>query len=211
MGIGAPASFEYWWSPLAAAVRFRLSPPSLFFRLVTVYSLRMLDMLVDLVRSGTLYDLLVKSPGVWKSLDVTYEEPRVRRLWTTLGSGGRVSLHQIFPCEKPFFHPHVWPSAILLLKGYQEMALAHAPWNQRPPPEPAHRVTLAPWSYYEMLTPNEWHSVRPLRDPSYSVMLSGKPFEGVASEKGSGKNPPLADEAVEDLRTVFGNLLLPDP
>jgi hypothetical protein len=76
---------------------------------------------------------LIREPERWRSLDVTYEEPRVERIWTELLSratgepdGCRISLHCIHPTEKPFRHTHKWPSAVLVCEGSYEMAVGEA-------------------------------------------------------------------------------------
>lgn len=107
--------------------------------------------------------------GAWNSLDVNYEPPQVHRMWVQHGDY-RVNLHRIFPCEKALYHPHPWPSAIHVLDGEYEMGVGTNRVE-------AARVVLAAGSRYEMLDILGWHYVRPLKEPSLSLMLTWAPHK----------------------------------
>jgi len=132
----------------------------------------MLDRLHVLL-GGPLCNMLASASTPWKTVDVTYEEPHVERVWTEW-EGFRVNLHRIHPCEKALFHPHPWPSAMVLCLGTYEMAVGRS-LDGSLPVETA-RVVLSEGSEYEMNDPYGWHWVRPLEKPVMSVMLTGKPW-----------------------------------
>jgi len=120
----------------------------------------------------------------WHSLDVDYTPPRVERIWIPF-ENHRINLHRIWPCDKALYHPHPWPSAIYVLTGKYEMAVGTKDVE-------ASRVVLTAGSSYEMINPEGWHYVRPLDEPSLSVMLTGKPFENQVFDHGDfGKDAPL--------------------
>jgi len=112
----------------------------------------------------------------WRSLYVGYEKPHVERLWRQIDNDHRIMLHRIHPCDAldVLFHPHPWPSAVLVLGEY-EMTVGFGAGMIRPPS--AMTTRLAPGSFYEMTHPDGWHGVRPLEVPSLSVMLIGRPWE----------------------------------
>jgi len=119
--------------------------------------------------------MLLRDPSTnWKTLDVLYEEPHVERVWTQLGKE-RIYLHRIHPCKRAFFHPHPWPSAVVLLTGQYRMDIGFGS-ALGPPPPIAASLDLKAGSGYEMLLQNSWHNVKPYGGPSLSVMLSGQPW-----------------------------------
>jgi hypothetical protein len=149
---------------------------------------------------------LIADPNTpWQTLDVLYEEPRVERVWLQFGNK-RIHLHRIHPCQKPYRHVHPWPSAILVLSGTYEMEVGKLPGNQ----VPAATLILSAGSSYEMLNPLAWHSVRPLIEPSLSVMLTGQPWgvpEPVQPKPDTSANRPLSEVAKGRLLGEFGLLL----
>jgi hypothetical protein len=147
--------------------------------------------------------LLTDSRTEWNTLEVLYEEPRVERVWTQVGET-RLYLHRIHPCEgRPLFHPHPWPSAILLLSGRQEMVVGYGDPNGEPPPI-ATRLLLERGSAYEMLDPFGWHSVSPLDGPSESLMITGKPWgTGAPKDTQRAQNRPLSAEVKRSILDSF--------
>lgn len=152
---------------------------------------------------------LIRTPEVWKTLDVNYDPPRVERLWLEWGDlskeheGWRIYLHRIHPCSEALFHPHPWPSAIKILSGKYEMAVGYGAGEQRPPT--AATLILTAGSSYEMIDPDGWHYVKPLREPSLSIMVTGKPWGRISPGKNI-KHNALSDEAKFDLLSTFGRL-----
>jgi hypothetical protein len=151
-------------------------------------------------------ELLRDSDG-WHSLDVDYEPPRVQRLWRPIDEthpGHRLYLHWIAPCEKALYHPHPWPSAIEIVFGTYEMGVGYG--TSAEDPQEAATVILAAGSSYEMVEPNGWHYVRPLRVPSLSLMVTGPPWAnrhpGLKSPQGK-QLQPLSEEAKRNLLGMF--------
>jgi len=126
--------------------------------------------------------LAVKS-NPWKTLAVRYETPYVNRVWIQWGEY-RINLHKIFPCEKSLYHPHPWPSAVIIFSGEYEMVLGKAhsfPVSLiRPKVGIVSTVVLGAGSRYEMVNRSGWHSVNPLGSPSMSIMVTGKPWSRIS-------------------------------
>ena len=156
----------------------------------------------------TLPDLLRDAAG-WQSLDVDYEPPRVERLWRDIvldpKDGGlfhyRVCLHRIHPCETALFHPHPWPSAVKILSGRYEMSLGDSSTVIDPPKVAT--LVLTAGSAYEMVHPDGWHYVRPLDEPSYSLMIMAAPF----STRHLGEKRPAEGKLEPLTPTNAANLL----
>ena len=137
----------------------------------------------------------------WNTLEVLYEAPRVERLWTQLGPN-RLSLHRIHPCDKPFYHPHPWPSCIFIVSGRYRMEIGYGdPLGSAP--LPAALIDLGSGDSYEMLDSLGWHSVAPYGGPCLSLMLSGPPYPGTPKHQHPHKNSPLAPEVRRELLASF--------
>jgi hypothetical protein len=117
----------------------------------------------------------LEDESCWNSLYVDYHKPYVKRLWKQVGDS-RIFLHQIFPCDRSesLLHPHPWPSAMKVIGGTYEMGVGYSETNEVP--VIASTLILPINSYYEMLDINSWHYVRPLDKPSFSLMITGKPW-----------------------------------
>lgn len=127
---------------------------------------------------------LLKDVGGWSSKFINYSPPFVERLYRDFVLGGvtyRVYLHRIHPCERAFFHPHPWPSAVRVLGvpgSTYEMAVGFGPNDRHDPPPHAAVIRVAGASFeYTMEHPDAWHYVRTSGEPSVSVMVSGPPWE----------------------------------
>lgn len=118
---------------------------------------------------------MLYSPEAWNSLDVSYEPPRVERLWKDWKDGHRIYLHRIHPCDTALFHPHPWPSAVKVLSGQYEMGIGYGKGQERPPV--AALTVLTAGATYAMTDPNGWHWVRPIGGPSLSLMVTGPKWE----------------------------------
>lgn len=162
-----------------------------------------------LLGSQELADLWA-AEAAWSSLSITYELPHVDRLWATLAPAVgrpalRVLLHRIHPCEpgKALWHSHPWPSAVKLIAGTYEHASGFMDRNGL---HTTARALLSPESSYEITDPLSWHYVRPIDEPVYTVMITGKPWP-----KNTAPKPlpqlPLTPEQIEELRGDFGDLL----
>lgn len=119
---------------------------------------------------------LLENKDNWQSVYVDYHKPFVKRLWKQEGDL-RIYLHQIFPCEKEesLLHPHPWPSAMKVISGFYEMGVGYSDTNKEP--IIASTLILPENSYYEMVDINSWHYVRPLENPSFSLMITGVPWK----------------------------------
>ncbi len=132
-------------------------------------------MLAELKRLKREISKLIGNPEtVWHTLEVLYEPPRVERVWTQIGEN-RLFLHRIHPCDQGYYHPHPWPSAVMILSGEQIMTVGSGE-PEGPPPPVTTTLHLTAGSSYEMLDPRGWHAVMPQRGPSLSLMLTGRPW-----------------------------------
>ena len=146
----------------------------------------MLDKLIEV--EGLLPELL-KNEGQWNGLFIDYHPPWVERLWLPWDDY-RISLHHIYPCpkERALFHPHPWPSAMRIVRGSYEMAVGYGSGSDIPPT--AVLIIATEGSAYEMTHPDAWHYVRPISEPVYTVMVTGKPW---------GRESPQATKALQPL------------
>ena len=120
--------------------------------------------------------LLLDKPEVWKSLDVDYYPPRVKRLWTTIGEY-RVFLHTIYSTKSDcLYHKHRWPAAFRQLTGSYEMGITYS--EAEISSDDARQLpTLAKFiinegSYYEMTQTDSLHYVKPITNVSRSIMIT---------------------------------------
>ena len=146
----------------------------------------------------------------WKSLFVDYHKPYVFRLYRQWRDIYRLSLHQILPVDDAsecLFHPHPWPSAIMIVSGQYEQAIGYRSAKdacfENSHPSKIVRSILRPGSMYEMLTPDEWHYVRPIGLPSYSIMLSGPPFSKPDKKENQPVSRPLEKDEIQMMFDFF--------
>jgi hypothetical protein len=149
---------------------------------------------------------LLSSRDGWQSLDINYHPPFVERVWRPWGDF-RIALHRIHPCapEEALFHPHPWPSAMRILAGAYEMAIGYGEGDE-PPPIAARLVAAGEDMNvrYEMTDPDAWHYVRPIEGPTYSVMITGRPWARRAPQS---EHPlrPLAEDKIVELLAWYAN------
>lgn len=146
--------------------------------------------------------MLLNEVERWNSLLIDYEVPKVERVWTQWGQH-RICLHRIYPCDKPYFHKHPWPSAMKIVEGRYEMSVGYNSGDDEPPS--AAKIILAPGSTYEMVEPNGWHSVNPLMMPVMSIMVIGKPWNPNLNKKNL-QLKPLTKEVSEEILNYFKNI-----
>lgn len=146
---------------------------------------------------------LLHQKNLWQGLYVDYHHPYVERLWTQWGEN-RISLHKIYPCERAaaLFHPHPWPQAAKILRGGYEMGIGYSQAHKNEPPL-ATRLFINEGSSYEMIDPNSWHYVRPIDEPSFSLMVTGKPWQSNETIGEKLNLRSLASEEKEGLFSVF--------
>jgi hypothetical protein len=120
--------------------------------------------------------VLLRDEASWKSVFIDYHPPTVERLWLPWRDY-RVCLHRIYPCApgEALFHPHPWPSVMRILSGEYEMAVGYGK-GESPPPIAALMIAAGDFRY-EMTDTDAWHYVRPLRVPTMSLMITGKPWD----------------------------------
>lgn len=123
---------------------------------------------------------LLQQEEIWKSVFVDYHLPFVKRLWTPFvfeNEEYRIYLHQILPCdlEDCLFHPHPWPSIMKILSGKYKMTVGYA--QGMIAPEVAMTLILPAGTIYEMTNPNGWHAVCPIEHSSFSLMITGTPWD----------------------------------
>lgn len=142
---------------------------------------------------------LLRDESIWKSVRVDYHPPIVDRVWTQFDNC-RINLHKIYPCEQgqALFHPHPWPSAMRILSGRYSMLAGYGKGEFAPPV--ATKLILNAPDEYEMTDPDSWHSVTPLDNPSYSLLVTGPPWDRWA---------PKSDKHLEGLgAAAFGDMLM---
>lgn len=134
----------------------------------------------------------------WKSLEITYEEPHVWRLWIPIlleNNYYRLCIHKIFKCKNsnPLYHPHDWPSAMKILNGIYIM-------NVGVENAILSTVELCSGSYYEMSNFKSFHSVNPQTDSVLSLMLMGNFYcNRLPFPKPSEKQKSLSDDMRESM------------
>lgn len=136
---------------------------------------------------------LLQDENTWKSLYVDYHPPTVERLWLPWGDY-RINLHRIYPCARgeALFHPHPWPSAMRVLSGEYEMAVGYGQAETAPP---IAALMIASGDFrYEMTDPDAWHYVRPLDQPTMSLMVTGKPWDRPSPKSGRPLLPLSASQ-----------------
>lgn len=138
----------------------------------------------------------------WKSVDITYHDPRVERVWRQWGEN-RISLHAIHPCppSESLFHPHPWPSAMRIVKGKYEMSVGYGKGIELPPE--VCKLILVDGCSYEMTHPDGWHGVRPLDGICWTVMVSGKPWNREVNEKPQTEQHALSSDRMFEILAFF--------
>lgn len=153
------------------------------------------------------FKTLLNNPAIWESIDVDYNTPRVERVWMTINDK-RLCLHVIHPCKEneAFLHSHVWESAMYVLPigGLYEHTLGYRleKWDE---PEIVCKQIVEGGMYYEMLNPAGIHSVRPIAQPVFSIMLSGKPIWKENYGTIDKKLVSLSDERKKEILLIFKN------
>lgn len=169
--------------------------------------------------AGRLIEIL-HSDSKWqrknlRSLLIDYYPPVVERVWLQDPlTGLRFYLHRIHQSSEKdcLFHKHRWPSAIHVVKGCYEMAVAY---HENPVSSDAAyslpiaaSFELAEGSYYSMTTPHGMHYVNPLTSTTLSTMVSGKPYPEDIKEAEHPALLPLSDEKFFSLIAEFKSAFL---
>ena len=144
----------------------------------------------------------------WNGISIGFTPPKMMRLWTSY-DGMKACLHKIYPIsddtEVPFLHPHPWPCAIKILKGAYKMEVGYS--DTLSPPSISMKLVVSAGSSYEMLYKDMWHSVCPITDPIYSIMLIGKKWDREMPKKHISPPRMLNELEKECLINEFDQLL----
>jgi hypothetical protein len=141
---------------------------------------------------------LLRDESAWKSVFIDYHPPIVERLWSPWRDC-RAYPHRIHPCApgEALFHPHPWPSVMRILSGEYEMAVGYGK-GESPPPIAALMIAAGDFRY-EMTDPDAWHYVRPLGEPTMSLMVTGKPWARPAPTASKLLRPLMPEQCSEIL------------
>lgn len=156
---------------------------------------------------------LLENKSRWDSYYIDAEEPVVERIWHVFDFPGdptqswRVCLHRIQPANQAFYHPHRHPSAILVCKGSYEMGVGVGPADGMVPPPIFGPMILRQWDCYQMSRPHDWHYIKTLEAPSFSIMVTGEPYE--KNRKIARPRPrPLSPDEHDRIRNFFDENML---
>lgn len=130
---------------------------------------------LEIIKS-ILPELLIEKANLFQvqTMYIDYHKPIVSRIWFQ-HLDLRVYLHKIEPCGdslEALYHPHKWNSAMEILRGSYEMGIGHSDTNETPKTDCT--IILNKGSKYEMIEPNGWHYVNPIKEPAYTLMVTGK-------------------------------------
>ncbi len=167
----------------------------------------MLEQLEDLlpVVNDDLYECLCsQNLEGWDSLIINRRKPHTYRIFKQFGEF-RVCLHKFEPCEsdEAFFHPHPWPGAFLVLQGEYEQSIGYSS-SLVTNMEPVMKMVMVAGSRYEIVNPQTWHSVTPIRT-TYTIMVNGAPFPNQHKEVRTTKGKDLEKMATGDLYVAINN------
>lgn len=145
---------------------------------------------------------LLKNEEIWKSVYVDYHKPFVKRLYTNFmyeNHNYRIYLHQIESCDiqEALFHPHPWPSIMKLLSGSYNMIVGYGEGLSEPPV--AVKLELPVGTVYEMSEINGWHAVAPILDSSFSLMITGEPWQRESHKS----TKTLHELSIEDRKIIL--------
>ena len=152
---------------------------------------------------GKLPRLLKEPTDSWNSLFVDYHDPYVERVWQQDGEN-RIYLHRIHKClpgKAPLFHPHPWPSAMKIIKNDYVMEVGYGTGIVAP--DVCMKLIMTNGSYYEMNHVDGWHSVAPLNEYSYSLMVTGKPWNREIPKGPVKKLTSLSDKSKVEILDFF--------
>lgn len=172
----------------------------------------MIEKLKEIIRDDR-FKVLLEDPSLWSTKDVDYHPPRVERVWLPINDM-RLSLHVIHPCEdgESLIHPHPWESAMYVLPigGLYEHQIG---FRSEVAPDVftdtiVCKQIVEGGMYYEMMDPDGIHSVRPISQPCFSIMLSGKPIWLENSSTIQKKLVSLSDDRKIEILSIFKNFFI---
>lgn len=150
----------------------------------------------------------------WNGMEIRHERPYIDRIWTTLDQGYRICFHKMHTIgpNTPYYHPHPWEFQTFIIKGqYYTNVGTNITTDDRKKliqPPVSLRLKLTAGSWYHMDNPLTWHTVEPIDEYVYSVILT-KPF---AEKLGIPKacdviQPRIKDDRLAELRAEFITIL----
>jgi hypothetical protein len=151
----------------------------------------------------------------WNGMEIRHERPHIDRIWTTLDQGYRICFHKMHTIgpNTPYYHPHPWEFQTFIIKGqYYTNVGTNITTDDRKKliqPTVSLRLKLTAGSWYHMDNPLTWHTVEPIDEYVYSVILT-KPF---AEKWGIPKacdviQPRIKDYRLAELRAEFITILV---
>lgn len=148
----------------------------------------------------------------WTGMKIRYEKPHVDRVWLQLANRCRLCLHKIYPLEdgRAFYHPHPWEFETFLAKGSYFSDIGyntnHESQHGIKPPPVAVRILLSEGSWYSMADSKTWHTVEPIDEPVYSIIITKKRWDVKALES-CQDNKTMNSEEIAGLLQDFSNIL----
>jgi hypothetical protein len=156
----------------------------------------------------------------WFGRRAINNNPIIDRIYCTV-DGIRVCLHMMYPCEtdETMWHSHGWESYIELVGGEQQVGFAldkmdhhkrgitivptsvagvDSPWVQE-------AITLESGQSYSMPVNAGWHYVRPIKGPSFSIMVNGPLID--TNRTAGGNRNCMSKEEVDTYKWIWKSLL----
>lgn len=169
----------------------------------------MIEDLKEIIKDQRFLKVLLNNHQIWESKNIDYTEPVVERLWMPINDW-RLSLHVIHPCEadQAYLHPHVWQSAMYVLPIgglYEHTIGVRLTGGDEAMDFLACKQIVEGGMYYEMTERHAIHSVRPIAQPVFTIMLSGKPIWKENSCTVPKNLVPLPDKRKEEILLTFKN------
>lgn len=150
----------------------------------------------------------------WIGIKIRHEKPYVDRIWLQIGNQYRLCLHKIYPLvdgETAFYHPHPWEFEAFIAKGsyFSNIGCNSTPQERQDLTQPpiASRIMLAEGSWYLMDNTNTWHTVEPIANPVYSVVLTKRRWNVKVPRQCHVQNNTMNQEEVTDLLQDFNKIL----
>lgn len=161
---------------------------------------------------------LLQDQTKWQGIVIDRRKPITYRAWTMIGTK-RLCLHKFEYIDKDsgeeaFMHPHPWSGGFYIVDGSYAMKLGYTSDRISNEPIGISLIHLSPGSKYEITSPLVWHSVTPLTETVYTIMLNDEPWPAdvahtsVRTTKGKGLREMTKKELADHLLWFNYNLPL---